>query len=263
MKRPTKITFVLCLALLLAKAAAFAESAPWQDFEQSGNAAILAFPEKSPRSSSHFSFLIDQNHFEIKKSGHGAFHRFQNVNWSVEASGKIQDNFLRQEASLCVIKDADDTLLYRAQKTFDYEKNKIFITIREAKDQKKFHEKKYVYPLKGYTIDEPCLIHFIKAFIPHLNEKEYRYFYLITFEPALYKVLVKPQGQESVELGGKKYDCVKIRLIADMGILDNIFDKYVPATFVWYDHAYPYTWIQYQGLEAGKHSANILTYIEE
>ncbi len=256
-----KIILLSCLWLISVCVPAFATEASWTDFQQAGSAAILNFPTQTPRSASSHSFTVTSDSFTAQKKGRGAFDHFELVDWLAEATGTIKDRRLIQKKSLCVIKDLEGNTLYQAQKDFDYEKKKITIKIDDRRNPKRARVKNYTFPIKGPTIDEICLTNFVKSFIPYLNEKNNQSFYLITFEPALYKVLVKQQGQETITLpSGRSYDCVKIRLIADMGILDNVFDQYVPATFVWYQRTYPFQWVQYQGLETGRHSTNILSY---
>lgn len=263
MKSQINITALACLFIGIFAQAALTADVSWKGFQQAGPTTVLNFPDKTPRSSSSYSFSITNDSFVIQKKGRGAFHVFQEVDWFVEATGRLSSKQFLEDTSRCTIHDLSGRLLYEAQKNFDHEKRKITITINDHRNTESIRTKKYTFPMKGLTVDDIAMISFVKSFIPSADPAKVPFFYLITFEPALYKVLVKPQGQENLTLAdGRRYDCIKIRLIADIGILDNVFDRYVPATFVWYERTYPYRWIQYQGLEAGRHSANIFSYIE-
>lgn len=217
----------------------------------------------TPRSTSSYSFFVKENSFEIKESGQGAFHQFDLVDWHIHATGAIKNHQLIQHDSLCTIHDLQGAILYEARKTFHYDKKEIIIEINDYTNPRRARKRNFTYPLKGLTVDEACLKTFVKSFVPDLEGKGFSSFYFITFEPALYRVLVKPEGHETLQIAGHQYDCVKIRLIADMGILAHVFDRYVPPTFLWYEKNYPFRWIQYQGLETGRFSANILSQIIE
>ncbi len=69
---------------------------------------------------------------------------------------------------------------------------------------------------------------------------------------------VKYVRPEKLSLAIGQRSAMKIRLIADFGILDEAFDRIVPPSFIWYEDRPPFDWLQYQGLETGLQSPDII-----
>ena len=79
----------------------------------------------------------------------------------------------------------------------------------------------------------------------------------------MYGVNLEFVKNEVLNLPGGKRNSIKIRLIADFIKLgDELFDKIIPPTFVWYQDQPPYTWLKYQGMETGDPSPNIIAYLK-
>jgi hypothetical protein len=43
-----------------------------------------------------------------------------------------------------------------------------------------------------------------------------------------------------------------------MGIMDEILDRYVPATYLWYEAGTDHDWLQYEGFETGFGSTGVV-----
>ena len=104
---------------------------------------------------------------------------------------------------------------------------------------------------------------FLKAYVKHRDEPGYKNFYLLTNEPKLYKVNFKLVATETLDLPIGKKRALKIKTTGDMGIVDDILDKYVPHTYFWYEDSPDLQWLQYQGLETSIDSAYVIASLAE
>ena len=137
---------------------------------------------------------------------------------------------------------------------------KIFCSLSDA-DGNITDEK--TFPLKGLTADSATLTYVLKTYIARRNEKKYRDFYLLADKEKLYRVTIKEIGTEALDLPLGKTECVKLRLIPNLGILTGVIGSLIPPTFVWYIDEPPYEWLQYQGLETGIGSTHIRAHLED
>lgn len=216
---------------------------------------------KAPRSTFRLDFkTTDQQGqmvYDIHAEGQGAFHKYRKARWVITSQLKGNRDLLRPLTTRCVIEDLEGQKTVTNETQYDYRQNKIFVTITDPKIKAPI---KMTFPLKGPTADYASLSYFLKPLIAKLPQEKNQTFYLLTIEPAMYKVNIKFVAKEELSLLSGKKSAIKIRLIADFGVLDEVLDSLVPPTFIWFEDKTPFNWLQYQGLESGVHSANILAY---
>lgn len=196
--------------------------------------------EKFPRDGKLF--------YRIAEQGKGNYDKYENVSWRSDAEAEERQGLLHVIHTRRIIRDKGGNVLIKYEKRFDYHNKKIYYKASDGKG-KLILEK--AFPLKGKTTDNIAMMHFLKKFIAHLNEKGYRSFFLISSEPKLYRVNIKVMESEELELPIGKIKAVKLRLIPDMGPLSALAGIFIPPTFVWYAEEPPYHWLQYEGLETG------------
>jgi len=63
----------------------------------------------------------------------------------------------------------------------------------------------------------------------------------------IFKVRVKNLGEETVTVPGGTYDCYKLKIIPDLGLLDRPLGRAMPGIFVWQDKKYPNLPVKYEG----------------
>jgi hypothetical protein len=198
--------------------------------------------------------------FDFHRMGKGKCDKYQDITWETTARLKEKDGFLYLLTSSCVAKDPQGKIIVRYEKQFDYDKR--IITWRQLDADGKI-KKEARYPIKGKTTDDVTLIYFLKTYIANRNTPGYQTYYFLSNEPNLYKVNIKVMGHETLDLPIGTQKAIKLKLTGDMGIVDDILDKYVPHTYVWYEDAPPYEWLQYEGLETSMQSANVIAYVTE
>lgn len=197
--------------------------------------------------------------YHVTQVNHGDYDKYQNVSWIIESfSERMPDESLRPLRTLCTVMGQDGKTVSHQENHFDYEDNIIRVILKDS-----VATKNYTYPIKGKTADYATLKKFLQSYIGHLDEPNYKNFYLLTSEPKLYKVNIKLVAKETLKSPFGELPALKLRLIADMSILDDVFDRYVPATYIWYEEQPPHRWLKYQGMETGYRSAVITAYAGE
>lgn len=63
----------------------------------------------------------------------------------------------------------------------------------------------------------------------------------------IFKVRVKNLGEEKVTVPSGTYDCYKLKIIPDLGLLDKPLGRAMPGIFVWQDKKYPHLPVKYEG----------------
>lgn len=198
--------------------------------------------------------------FDFYRIGKGKCDKYQDITWETTARLEEKEGFLYLLHSSCTAKDSQQNIILRYEKEFDYEKKIIFWRKLDAQGRIK---KEARFPIKGKTTDDVTLMYFLKKYVANRNTPGYKNYYFLSNEPRLYKVNIKVIGTETLDLPIGTKTAVKLKLTGDMGIIDDILDKYVPHTYVWYEDIPPYEWLQYEGLETSMQSANVIAYVTE
>lgn len=233
---------------------------PYQ--EETDNVTFIDKKTKEKRSELTYAFKRTESRgdldFEFYRIGQGKCDKYQDITWETTAQLKEKDGFLYLLNSSCLAKDPQGKTILRYNKEFDYDKK--IITWRQL-DAAGNVKKEARFPIKGKTTDDVTLIYFLKRYAANRNSPGYQTYYFLSNEPKLYKVNIRVMGTETLDLpiGTKK--AIKLKLTGDMGIIDDILDKYVPHTYVWYEDAPPYQWLQYEGLETSMQSANVIAFV--
>jgi len=261
--RPAFISILAVFTSLGTPHPAHAADPTGVEFEQSG--VVKTVLQKSGQDRSEGNFVVYKTNkgqipYRLTLYGKGDFDRFEKVSWHIESELTPDGRYLVPLSTVCKIRDNQKQTLKVCKKTYDYF-NKI-IKVEETRPEAS-EKNEYTFPIKGRTCDYATLPFFLKTFIPRLGQEGFRHFYLITSEPALYKVNIKFVSEEYLTINNERIPAVRVRLIADMGILDDVFDRFVPPTFMWYENRPPYRWLQYQGMETGKDSPYVRTRLLE
>ena len=259
-----KKTLLFALILASGPHLLFAELSPalMRDYEK---IKVIYYDARSKEKRAELTYEISKENknapvYVLKRSGKGSCDKFVDMSWDTLAEITEKDDRLCVLNSKCSAHDKDGTMLLGYEKIFDYAKGKIYWT---QFDKNGKTAKKVTFPIKGITTDDVTMAFFLKSYVKHINEPGYNNFYLLTNEPKLYKVNFKLMGIETLDLPIGKKRALKIKTTADMGIVDDILDKYVPHTYFWYEDSPSLQWLQYQGLETSMNSAYIKALITE
>lgn len=227
---------------------------------------VTCIEKKSLQQRSHISFALRQINkdnkvlYKLTRQGRGDYDTYKKVYWTMEAEMEEKEGFLYTLYSKILITDKGKNVIISYEKRYDYEAGQIYWGAFDVNGDK---IQQQVFPIKGRTADDVTMIHFLKPFVARRNEEAYKMFYLLTNEPNLYKTKIRVLGSEMVQSPFGKTRAVKLKLTADVGILDDVLDKFVPPTFIWYTEAKPYVWLKYQGFESGALSPYIIANLDE
>jgi len=81
--------------------------------------------------------------------------------------------------------------------------------------------------------------------------------HLLSNEPRIYSVTFEKRGTERITTPAGQFDCYKIEVVPHVGVL-NVFRSFFPKTFFWFTVAPPHFWVQYEGLENGAGTPEIV-----
>lgn len=227
---------------------------------------IVTIDQKHRDVRSRVRFTIAQNPppedtmYSLSQYGVGSYDIYTNTTWSTEAQIQVKDGLVTPLLSRSTVKDQQEEILFVIEKRFDQRQKKIYWKKKDAQGKT---VKEAVFPIKGLTADDTTLFCVLKQCIVNQNQPGYKYFYLLTNEPRLYRTNIKVTGQEKLTTPQGTSDCLKVKLTGDMGIVDDILDKYVPHTYVWVKNTFPHDWIQYQGMETDRDSTYIIATVIE
>ncbi|MFH1460106.1 MAG: hypothetical protein ABIG64_07035 [Candidatus Omnitrophota bacterium] len=186
----------------------------------------------------------------------GDYCKYKNVSWDVTAEMEERDGFLYPLFSKKIIKSSDGKILEAHDKQFDYAANTLNIIITNEKGG---IAKKKKYTLRGHTTDGDLLAYVLRAYAENIDKRTHKQFYLLSDKANLYKTTIQPKLGEEVTLPVGKMETIKMRLIPDLGMLQDAAEYLVPPTFVWFTKAPPHVLLQYEGLEADLGTAHIKT----
>jgi hypothetical protein len=194
------------------------------------------------------------------KRGKGHFDRFKNVNLITEIVFHIEDDFVIIHRSSTLLLDDSGKILASFEKFYDY-------IIKEATWRRTDGERNILdeqtFSFDGKICDEESLIVFLPPFLKNPQKPSPPYFYLLTNEPHLYKTRLDWKGEEHLLFPRGNIPALKVKLTGEVGVLDNILDRFVPATFIWFRQSPPHDWLQYQGFESNYRSAYVRSFIED
>jgi hypothetical protein len=226
---------------------------------------VTCIEKKSLQQRSNISFALRQIKkdnkilYKLTRQGRGDYDTYKTVDWTMEAEMEENEGFLYTLYSKLVIKNKEEKVMISYGKRYDYDAGQIYWSAFDANGQQ---IQQQTFPVKGRTADDVTMIHFLKPFVARRNEEAHRMFYLLTNEPKLYKTKIKVIGSEIVQSPFGETRAVKLKLTADVGILDDVLDKFVPPTFIWYTEEKPYVWLKYQGFESGALSPYIIANLQ-
>ncbi|MCX5687410.1 MAG: hypothetical protein NTV71_02010 [Candidatus Omnitrophica bacterium] len=259
MKQLLKKILIICFLSTPLQGYAEEISKAFMREHEKGTIVYIDKKASSQRSKSTFSTerTTENNKIIYKYAawGKGDYDEYKNVSFYIEAQVEEKNGILYPIYSFNLIKNKNGDLIAKHEKKFDYTKQKIYYTISNGKEE---ILENFVFPMKGFTVDGPTMIHFLKTFVAHIGESSYKTFYLISEKGQLYRINIKDMGIETLELPMGKITAIKLQLIPQLGILTSVAKSLIPPTFVWYSEQEPYDWLQYDGLETGVGSTHII-----
>jgi hypothetical protein len=198
--------------------------------------------------------------YTMIEEGSGNYGSYKNINWVSRGDFVFHDGLMRLNKSIKEITNGQGVVLETITKSFDHANDVATFRKQNQKGEIILEQE---FPISGPIVDDKNLVHFIRGIYRTGEIRNYTSFYLLTSEPRLYKVNTKYITEELLNLPSGDQSAIKLQLMADLGPLSEIAAKVVAPTYVWLAKEYPHGWLQYQGLESGRHSAKIKSYVLE
>jgi Protein of unknown function (DUF3108) len=172
------------------------------------------------------------------------------VRWTLQAVWATDRSFypLRFEKT---ITDNDGHTIATERKTFDpVTRTVLFDHMRAGRA---VESKQLAAPADTLTVEG---IAGILRFLPFDRWRPFTV-HLLTNEPQLYQMKIQMRGKERVKTPAGEFECYKIELTPQLGILD-VVRPFLSKTFFWFSVAPPHFWVRYQGPESGRGSPQIV-----
>lgn len=232
--------------------------------QSSSEIALVKYRTNRPYGSGQITLRRFQDRERIRYhliiEGRGNYDTFHNVRWRKTALLEERRAWLYTLKSSIQIRSLDGHPLVQYQKDFDYAAHKVIY----HKINKYGHiVRQKEFPIQGRICDEVTMIYFLKVFAALGGKDESPKFYLLTSEPRLYHVWIKNPKRERLSLPLGEVEAVRLQLIADVGPLTDLAVRIVPPTFVWFAAHHPYTWLQYEGMDAGYGSPKVRIFLKK
>jgi hypothetical protein len=81
--------------------------------------------------------------------------------------------------------------------------------------------------------------------------------HFLSNEPRLYEMKVELRGKEHVKTPAGEFECYRIELIPNLGVL-NILHSFLPKAQFWFSASEPHFWVRYEGPENGPGTPEIV-----
>jgi len=183
---------------------------------------------------------------KITERGKGKYNDSpQDVKWVMETSLIPGNNPLILE-TIRTTRDSGNDELWRRNKIFDYPNRKL---IAEQFEYGKLKKRKTAHLPGTITFTSDILAIFLRGY--DFGASQPFDFYIFSSEAKLFRIQAQVVGTETVRVPAGEFECYKMELILDLGVV-NVLTKYIlPKTYMWFSKEQPHSWVKFEGLESG------------
>jgi Protein of unknown function (DUF3108) len=172
------------------------------------------------------------------------------VSWSLEAVWTA-DGSLRPLRFDKTITDAQGHTIAREQKNFDVAKGTV--RFERTRPGRSPETKQISIPPDTLTVEG---VAGVLRFLPFENWRPFMAHFL-TNEPQLYEIKFQMRGKERVKTSAGEFECYKIELVPQLGLL-NALRPFLPRAYFWFSVEVPHFWVRYEGPENGQGTPQIV-----
>ncbi len=185
------------------------------------------------------------------ETGRGHYSPYsQPVQWELEAVWSAEGSFhpLRFQKT---IKDLNGRQVSTERKSFSLAKGTAQFDRKGGTGASENRE--FRVPPDTLTVEG---IAGVLRFLPFENWRPLTIHFL-TNEPRLYEMRVVMRGKERVKTPAGEFECYRIELIPNLGML-NVVRSLLPKARFWFSASSPHFWVRYAGPENGRGSPEIV-----
>jgi hypothetical protein len=149
------------------------------------------------------------------------------------------------------ITDAEGHTIARERKNFDVAKG--IVRFERTRSGRSPETKQISIPPDTLTVEG------IAGVLRFLPFEQWRPFtaHFLTNEPQLYEMKFEMRGKERVKTPAGEFECYKIELVPQLGLL-NALRPFLPRAYFWFSVAAPHFWVRYEGPENGQGTPQIV-----
>ncbi len=174
------------------------------------------------------------------------------ISWEMEAFFAIENPPLFMEITR-IAKSDNGRELWRKSKFFDPAKGQI--TVKQSVSGE-LPEEKTIFSSKRPVFPADILVAVLRGY--DFESRETFEFYILSSQASLYKISSRAVKKEMVTVPAGSFECYRMDLTPDLGVLNLALKPFLPKTYVWFTAAKPYVWIKYEGLESGLNSPYVV-----
>ena len=179
--------------------------------------------------------------FLLKEAGSGVYSGFDGpVKWKTETEFSDDGSVITPIRMTKTFRSEDDTILFEGSQEFDAKNRWVTCAKRWPASGK---EVKKTLRYRGEVVNDCLLGLYVKRFLENGDMK--KIFYLVSNDPAMYKISAKVKKKEDVTINGVTRTAYKIDLDPRAGI----FGIFAPETCVWHLAKPDHAWLKYRGAE--------------
>jgi hypothetical protein len=183
--------------------------------------------------------------------GHGRYSPYVSpISWSLEAVWTADGSFrpLRFDKT---ITDAHGHTIARERKNFDVAKGTVHF--ERTRPGHPPETKQISIPSDTLTVEG---IAGVLRFLPFEDRRPFKA-HMLTNEPQLYEIKFEMRGKERIKTPAGEFDCYKIELVPQLGML-NALRPFLPKAYFWFSVSAPHFWVRYEGPENGQGTPQIV-----
>ena len=175
----------------------------------------------------------------------------KDMTWQTVAIWKAEDEFIPLESET-KIKDLSGNLVMIDKKSFNHKKNTAVFG-REDLERNTYQRKHY--DITNDTLIVEGIVYALRT-LPFGTEEVVKA-KILSNEPELYNVEFQQKGIEKIQTEDGVVDCYKVEIVPKLGVL-GVFKVFFPKTYFWFTVDPPHRWVQYQGLENGIETPEVI-----
>jgi hypothetical protein len=244
------------LLLLLAMAAAQLKAPPV--IPRDHGTVVTSTSKGEPRWSADWTMepwtVAGKKAVRFTENGKGHYSPFpQEIHWTLESIWLADGSFFPLQFEK-TIRDTQGQILAVEKKDFDGTAGKVRFERRDEKGKAEIS----TFPAAPDTLTIEGIAGILQ-FFPFSKSGGAGSLagHLLSNEPKLYDVTIESRGTERVKTSIGDIDCYKIEMVPHLGLL-NVVRAFYPKTYFWFRVAEPHAWVQYQGLENGPGTPEII-----
>jgi hypothetical protein len=187
---------------------------------------------------------VSGNDYLLVEEGHGVYSSFDGpISWTTRM--RFTDDgtdVFPLELEKKVFDENNDIIRYEKQE-YDPEKDRVRCVHKEFPGTL---VRRRTFELDRDVVNRQLLGFYARNFLE--KGAKSRKALMISEEPAKYKVEIRVEGKENIEVGGEQTEAYRLSIDPELGVF-NFVKMFFPKSFIWHSTGSDHRWLRYEGLE--------------